>query len=45
MNRICYLGNKASATVVNDKESWPAGNESVDNVRERSKNSPLAERE
>lgn len=41
MNGICYLGNKTSAAVVNDTESWPAGNESGDNVRERGKTSPL----
>lgn len=35
MNGICYLGNKTSAAVVNDTESWPAGNEPGDNVRKR----------
>lgn len=44
MNGICYLGNKTSAAVINDTESWPAGNVSGDNVSKRSKTSPVVER-
>lgn len=45
MNGICYLGNKTSAAVENGTESWPAGSESGDNVRERRKTSPVVKRE
>lgn len=45
MNGICCLGNKTSTTMVNDTEIWPAGSESGDNVRERSKASSVAGRE
>lgn len=35
---------QTSAAVVNDTESWSAGNESSDNVRERIKTFPVVER-